>query len=779
MSNPHPGAEPYAPELRESLALALAGKGSGYEPRTHHLDADGRPTYTNRLILEDSPYLLQHAHNPVDWYPWGEEAFARAKAEGKAIFLSIGYSTCHWCHVMERESFENEEIARLMNQHFVCIKIDRERRPDVDDLYMTAVQLLTGHGGWPMSSFLTPDGKPFFGGTYFPPAQFAALLQNVATAWNEKRGEIEASAERISAAVSEVTAARGATRELGQEVLTRAVRQTLSRFDPHLGGFGRAPKFPHEPELLYLLARSLRHDDHDALDAAASSLDAMARGGIYDQVGGGFHRYSVDAEWLVPHFEKMLYNQAHLSRAYAAGDRLTGNPFFGRIARQTLDYVLREMTSPEGAFYSATDADSEGEEGVFFVWSPDQLREALGEEDAAWVIPIWGVTDGGNFEGHNILHLEKGLWQQAEEQGQEPEAFLARLDALREKLWQVREKREHPLRDDKLLTAWNGMMITALAEVGEILGEPRYVEAAERAADFLWRVHHRDDGQLFRVRLEGSSSVPGLQEDYAYFGEACLSLYDATGDSRWLDRARQLADTLLARFWDAEHGGFFMSGEGMDPHLISRPKSPGDGATPSGNSVAVRLLSGLARRGAGVAYRERAQATVKAFSGRISEQPAGFAYLLMALDELLHGEVGPRQYAADGKVRVEAELGAPDARGARALSLELRIAEGWHVNAAAPIDGDPIATELSLGEDSAGWELGDLTYPPAESVELGFQDEPVSIYQGTVQIRGRLWPTAHAAPRISLPLRLRIQACDDRVCLRPEDLVLELPTVSE
>ncbi len=422
-----PGATPYSETLRAKLSDALAARGEGYQPRTHHLSAGGQPHYTNRLILEDSPYLLQHAHNPVDWYPWGTEAFERAKAEDKPIFLSIGYSTCHWCHVMERESFEDLEVARLMNRYFVCVKVDRERRPDVDDFYMTAVQVLGQRGGWPMSSFLTPDGEPFFGATYFPPDRFADLLERVHAAWADQRGQLVSQARQVTERVRRVTAARGTAQELEVEVFARAVGDLQQSHDERLGGFGGAPKFPHEPELLFLLARSLRHGDREALAIAETSLDAMARGGIYDQVGGGFHRYSVDARWLVPHFEKMLYNQAHLARAYAAVYRLTVEPFHARVARQTLDYFLREMTDPEGGFYSATDADSSGGEGEFFIWTPDELRAALPAEDAELAIALWGVTAAGNFEGKNILHLPRGFDAFAAAEGLELDALLRAL----------------------------------------------------------------------------------------------------------------------------------------------------------------------------------------------------------------------------------------------------------------------------------------------------------------------------------------------------------------
>ncbi len=772
-SDDHPGGAPYPPELSQRLARALAAQGDHYEPRTHHLREDASPRFTNRLILEDSPYLQQHAHNPVDWYPWGPEAFARATAENKPIFLSIGYSTCHWCHVMERESFESLEIARLLNAGFVCIKIDRERRPDIDEIYMTAVQMLTRRGGWPMSSFLTPEGKPFFGGTYFPPQQFTVLLERVGAAWGERRDALVADAERVAAAVSEAIAARGEAEAVGAEAIEAAVQQLLARHDAALGGFGKAPKFPHEPELLLLLDHALRSGDEAARATAEKSLEAMARGGIYDQVGGGFHRYSTDAQWLVPHFEKMLYNQAHLSRAYAAAWRLTGDPFYERVARQTLDYVLREMRAPAGSFYSATDADSEGTEGEFFLWTADQLRALLRDADAALAIDVWGVSEAGNFEGKNILHLPRPLAGKAAEHQLSETQLLERLDHIRDVLWNAREQREHPLRDDKILTAWNGMMITAFAKAGEILGEARYLEAARTAAERLWTISRRDGGELWRVHLAGSSSVPALQNDYAHFAEACLALYDAGGEPVWLERARQLADTMLERFWDGEAGGFFMNTAGADPHMIAQPKSPNDGAIPSGNSVALRVLAQLAARTGESRYSEKAGATLAAFSAQVGRYAAGYAYMLLGAAELAGGAAGPRRYAAAGNVAVRAHTAA----GSDGLSLavELRIRDGWHVNAHRPLSEELIPTTLAVDGGRGGWRLDEVAYPEPERVTLGFQEEPLAIYQGTVELSGRVGQAAADDGARILAVRLRLQACNDRICLRPEEMTLEVP----
>ena len=769
----HPGSSPYPQALRDQLMAALDAKGEAYVPRTHHLTADGRPLYVNRLIREDSPYLVQHAHNPVDWYPWGEEAFERAKAEDKVIFLSIGYSTCHWCHVMERESFEHPEIALLLNQHFVSIKIDRERRPDIDELYMTAVQMLTGRGGWPMSSFLTPEGEPFFGGTYFPPDRFATLLQRVQGAWQSQRDQLIQQAGKVAEAVERSTAARGEAKAVSQEAVGRAVRQLVERLDAKLGGFGEAPKFPHEPELIFLLARALGSGDAEAAAAADLSLDAMARGGIYDQVGGGFHRYSTDAHWLVPHFEKMLYNQAHLTRAYLAAHRLSGHPFHARIARQTLDYVLKEMTAPGGGFYSATDADSSGVEGEFFVWTPGELREALSAEDATLAIDLWAVTETGNFEGKNILHLPKPIDTFAAERSLELAPLLAQIDRIRETLWQVREEREHPLRDDKIVTAWNGMMITAFAEAAEILGDERYLAAARRAAEFLWSTNRRGPGDLWRIHLDGSSSIPALQEDYAYLAEASIALYDATGEGSWLERATELTDAMLEHFWDDGFGGFYMSAHGADPNLIARPKSPNDGATPSGNSVAARVLTQLSARVREGIYGDRANATLSAFAASIEKYPAGFSYMLFAADELERGPAGPRQYGGSGTVKATARLTPEKAFGR--LDVDLEILEGWHINSHEPLSKDLIPTVLAVDSEGEAWTVDDVSYPTAEEVRLSFQDEPLAVYHGKVRLSAKIRRGKAGEQAVALPVQLEIQACNDRLCLRPETVRLEVP----
>jgi len=817
---PPPGAGARPPELQARLEAALAAMPADYEPRTEHLDPDGRPLFLNRLVLETSPYLRQHAHNPVDWFPWGEEAFERARTEDKPVFLSIGYSTCHWCHVMERESFDNVDVARLMNELFICIKVDREQRPDIDDIYMTAVQVTQQRGGWPMSSFLLPDRRPFFGATYFPPQQFVNLMRQVDAAWRERRADLETSAAQITDLVRQITAARGAAKNLGREVIGEAVQGLVASTDRVHGGFGGAPKFPNETNLLLLLEEALRTGDRTPLDAALLTLRAMARGGIHDQVGGGFHRYSVDGHWLVPHFEKMLYNQAHLLRAYALAYRLTGDPLLARVARETADYVLRDMTSPEGAFYSATDADSEAEdgesvEGEFFVWTKDQLREALEPGDAELAIRLFGVTDAGNFERRNILFLDRPLDESAADFGLPLDELLDRLDGVRERLYQVRERRLHPLRDDKVLTSWNGMMIRALAEAADALAEPAYTEAAARAAEFLWRHNRRDDGGLWRVWLDGQASTPGLVQDYAHLAHAFVALYDVTSDGEWLEWSAAVAAEMVDRFWDpspapdagqkagaptvgeaaapedaAARGlsvrrpsgrhppnlgsGFFIAEREKANLLIAQPKSPTDGAVPSGNSVAVRALAELGRRTGDRNATDRALATVAAFAANIERMPAAYTYMLTGLAVALEGDAGPRATAGNGAVVAAATLRPTTDAGEHDVDLDLVIADGWHLNGPEPLQEDLIGTTI---QGAGGrFDITDLRYPEPRRTQVSTQSGDVLIYEGRQRITFRLKPSpATEPPPVSIPISLRLQACDDQLCLLPETVILQLP----
>jgi len=769
----------HSAELQQRLDAALAAKGSDYVPRTEHLHPDGRPRFTNRLILENSPYLLQHAHNPVDWYPWGPEAFEQARRENKLVFLSIGYSTCHWCHVMERESFEDLAIAKLLNAHFIAIKVDREVHPDVDQTYMTAVELLAGRGGWPMSSILTPDGDTIDGGTYFPPADFTRLLERARDLWQGQPDALRAQAEQVARAVSRALDTQGQAAALDDAIIDQAVAELLARHDELQGGFGHAPKFPQEPKLGLLLDQALRNGDDATLAAAIFTLKSMARGGIQDQVGGGFHRYAIDNDWLVPHFEKMLYNQAQLARVYLAGWRLTADPDLARVTRRTLDYVLRDMTSLEGGFYSATDADSDGEEGRFFLWTPAELRAALPAEDADLAIRFHGVTETGNFEGHNILHVPIALDAFAAAEGVAPADLQQRLGQIHARLYQVREERPHPHRDEKILTAWNGMMISALAEAGAALDEPRYLAAAERAADLLWAKARPAPGQLTRVSLDGRASQPALLEDYAFLGAGLIALYDASADPRWLERSRELADALWSRFADPEGGGLFMGEASTDTPLMARPKDLSDGAMPSGTSAALHLLAALDQRTDDLRYGQRARELLSAVTGRVRRTPSAYPSLLTALNRLRQGDSGPRQYAARGAVRLRGEV--TRTKDSAQLRLVLDMAPGWHINAHEPLQQALIATRVRLPEGNQAWRIEDLTYPPAQIRRLGFQREALAVYEGQAQIAATLGPVSESPSNDAdhtsawLPMELRLQACSDERCLPPETRVLQIP----
>ncbi len=728
------------------------------------LSATENPTTMNRLAKESSPYLRQHADNPVDWYPWGEEALAAAKAQNKPIFLSIGYSTCHWCHVMERESFENEKIAAIINKHFIAIKVDRESRPDLDEIYMLATQLLTRRGGWPNSVFLTPKGEPFYAGTYFPPEMFTKVLNAVAREWQANRPELEKSAVRLAAIIREYTSSASKAAKLTPKVFARADKAIYETHDSLQGGFGQAPKFPHEPVLLYLLQRAARGGGGKSLEAATVSLDAMARGGITDQVGGGFHRYSTDNAWLVPHFEKMLYNQAQLVRAYVQAHALTGRKDFSRTARRAMDYVLADLHAPGGGFYSARDADSEGEEGLFYIWTPEQLEKALGKSDAKRISRLFEVTRAGNFEGANILHLEQGLAAWAAEEKMEAGPFIARIDALLARLLESRARRIPPHRDEKIITAWNGMMITALAEGGDVLGEEKYIAAAEKAAAMLWDKMHRGEGALWRVYFDGKVSVEGQQEDYAYLAQGLIALYDATGKADWLDKAKLVTDAMIARFADNESGDYYLVEK---PGKMGRPKLKNDGAIASGNSVALDVLGKLSRRSGNPDYAIRAQALLAALSGLLVSSPNGHAYALRAADALLYGEVGPAQYAGKGVLHARAFWTGKN------VELRIRMKKGWHINANKPLEPDFIATQLTV-KAPEGWKLGDVVYPEPVVRSLRFNDSPMALYEDQVTLSlpvlDRNSNTAE-----SLLLKLQVQTCSDRICLEPETLNLYLP----
>jgi uncharacterized protein len=610
----------------------------------------------NRLAGETSPYLLQHADNPVDWYPWGEEALALARGEGRPILLSIGYSACHWCHVMAHESFEDPETAALMNRLFVNVKVDREERPDLDAVYMNAVVGMTGHGGWPMTVFLTPAGEPFHGGTYYPPAPrhgmpaFRQVLLAVDKAWREQRGEVERVGANVGEALRRASQIVPSSDPLTEDILADAVPRLRAVHDSTWGGFGGAPKFPPGPAVGFLLRRYARTGEGEALEIARTTLDGMALGGMHDLVGGGFHRYSVDAVWLVPHFEKMLYDNALLATAYLEAAAVTGEERYARVASDTLDFLLRDMRLPEGGFASALDADTEGEEGTTYVWTPAQLADALGAEDARVAAEHYGVTEGGNFEGGTTV---------LRAQGPPP----ADLDRIRAALLERRTRRPQPGRDDKAIAAWNGLALAALAQGGWRLGRPDLLDAARECARFLLGPMTGPDGRLLRTYRAGSARIPAYLDDHAAVCHGLLELALATGEPEWLPPARRLADEALRRFADAEHGGFYQSAADAE-RLVARHKELDDNPTPSGNSLLCHCLVRLARIYADPELEARAEATLRLAVDGMRNAPHGFGQMLSALDLYLSA---PREVAV---------VGPTADPGTQALAAAVR--EGFH-----------------------------------------------------------------------------------------------------
>ena len=597
------------------------------------LPADGGEKF-NRLVFEKSPYLLQHARNPIDWWPWSEEAFAEAKRLDKPVFLSVGYATCHWCHVMEHESFEDDEVAALINERFIAIKVDREERPDIDDVYMQVTQAMTGSGGWPMTVMMTPDKHPFFAGTYFPKESLAGrpgiklLITEMHKAWVEKRDEVESTATAISEQLVNMTAGSPGG-DLDVAIFDTAYEQFASQYDPKMGGFAMRPKFPVPPNLNFLMRYHLRSGKPEALEMVEKTLTEMRRGGIYDQVGFGMHRYSTDREWLVPHFEKMLYDQALVAVAYLEAYQITRKEFYSRTAREILAYVDRDMKSVTGGFYSAEDADSEGVEGKFYVWTNAEIREMLGEEDGDFYIETFHLTDEGNFleeatqvrTGANIPHLKEELLDEASE----------RVEGLRVKLYEAREKRVHPFKDDKILTDWNGLMISAFAKAAKILGDEAYAATATKAADFVLTELRDEDGRLLKRYRQGESGLTAHIEDYAFMIRGLLDLYETTFEVRYLAEAVALQAIADEFFLDTEKGGYFTVAEDAE-QLIVRAKKLYGGAIPSGNAVSISNLSRLYRMTGNPDYAKRNDELIRAFSGEIGQQPMVYPVALCGLD---------------------------------------------------------------------------------------------------------------------------------------------------
>jgi uncharacterized protein YyaL (SSP411 family) len=781
-----------------AVLLPVPGGGAAAGP------GEKRPA--NRLARETSPYLLLHAHNPVDWYPWGPEAFAKAKAEDKPIFLSVGYSSCYWCHVMERECFDDPEIARALNAGFVCVKVDREERPDVDQVYMNALQAF-GSGGWPMSMFLTPAGRPFFGGTYFPPKDrdgmpgFPSVLKQVAEAWRDHRAELERDANHLSESVRRSLAGSAVKRRVPlSRTLAAGCRSALAdQFDPQYGGFGfnpqnaRRPKFPEPVNLVFLLdqhrrdasdrSRTPAPGEPDPLAMVRETLDHMARGGIRDQLAGGYHRYAVSRYWIVPHFEKMLYDNAQLASAHLLAFEATGDPRWRREAEDTFAFVARTMTAPEGGFYSALDAETDGEEGQYYVWTRDQIKQVLGDgDDYDAFAQVYGLKREPNFEkGRYVLLEPRTRAQQAETLKTTPEALEARLAPLRAKLLAARDRRPAPLRDDKVLTSWNGLMIAAYAEGFRVLKEERYRRAAEKAADFLWSTLRTPGGRLLRTYRAGRAKLPAYLEDYAFLAHGLLRLHAATSDPKRLAQAKELTDRMIADFADPKEGGFFYTADDHES-LLARPKDPYDGALPSGNSVAVRNLVALSALTDDAKYLDHAGKALEAFSTAMAQNPIGLPMMLTGLEEYLDARPDSKKEEPAGKgpagsqdvVTAKAAPAKPSEAGPGRefdVTLTVTVKPGWHVYANPAVSEIMRPTTVTLAPLD-GAKLVKVTYPAGELKKLSpGSDEPAAVYENEVKLAARVRLDKDVKAD-ALTLKLQYQACNDRACLAPATLLV-------
>ena len=729
----------------------------------------------NHLLGVESPYLQQHIYNSVDWYPWGPEALEKAKTEGKPIFLSIGYSTCHWCHVMARESFEDEKIGKFLNENFVSIKIDRERRPDLDEQFMLVTQVIAGNGGWPNSVFLTSQGKPFFAGTYFPPDIFFNVLTQVDELWKGKNADVRSESSRIATIVTDYMNRTSAARELTPQIIQTAAKSLLENIDEFNGGFGVAPKFPQESALLFMLDQAQRDGDRQLFKAVTNALDGMIKGGIHDHVGGGFHRYSTDAEWHVPHFEKMLYNQAMIGRLLTRVWAASGEIRYKHAAIRTFDYVLREMRDDKGGFYSAQDADSlnsagEEGEGYFYIWTPEQITDLLGDE-ATFALNAFGVTPDGNFEGATVLHMGELPSISAHEAGLDEAKYLARLDGITLKMYEARQSRSAPHKDKKIVVAWNAMMIETLAEASRVFSRSDYYQAATAATQYILD-EMMGEGGLKRVSYEGTIGVEGQLPDYAGLGTALIALYDhaPAGNDRnkYLQQASEIAKQIMHRFpsvknangEDAANQAYRMSAssDGLGQFL---PYD--DNEIPSGNALTLSLLTALSKRGYGPQFTQKATLLAAALSGHALEAPVSGGYTLLSAHTLAQGENNSLRHLADGAVRVAAKVDRDNGQVQFNISVKL----GWHINANVPLEEYFIPTALFID----GEEVDKAVYPKPLIKSLKFNDKPMALYEGNISLNGKI---AKISDNKTGEVVLKLQACSDQICLLPEEVKIHI-----
>jgi hypothetical protein len=741
---------------------------------------------TNKLIDSSSPYLLQHAHNPVDWYPWGEEAFAKARKENKPILLSIGYSTCYWCHVMEREIFENPEIAKLMNESIVSIKIDREQRPDVDELYMMATQMMTHSGGWPNNVFVTPDLKPFFAGTYFPPADFTSLIQQIHYVWMQDQVALKAQAERLASAIIRIKKQENNAQSSslpGSQLVEALIGHFRDYYDNRLGGFYQAPKFPNEDALLFLLEAYRLTNNNTCLEMARGTLEKMAEGGIHDHVGGGFHRYATDAQWHIPHFEKMLYNQALLGRAYTELYALFNKPDDRVVAEGIFDFTLRQMTHKDGGFYSALDAETDAVEGAYYAWTDAELHDALDTDAYAWLMKHYGLAEIPGIPGHKhedgrVLYLIQPLSGSAMANRLSYEDAVKTQQVVMTALRESRDKRKLPHLDNKIITSWNGLMIDAFARAGQLMGKPEYTDAARHAADSILANLRKQDGSLYRTWRDDKADIAAYFEDYAFMIQGLVSTYRAAKDDRYLQAAKELAAKAKQLFWDEKHGGYYFT-DGSE-QLLVRMKNAMDSAIPSGNAVMAQALLDLYEVTGDAEWKQQAEALLIAFGQAITENPRAYTHMVHALLRLNHlapaakatqqpDEAAAMREAMETKAYVKVGVSEPQREGnSLTVTAVLDIAQGWHINANPASLDFLIPTSVDVREDSGKAEVKPA-YPDARAMTTPLGE--FKVYEGKVSIPVKVTLPGSAE---NLRLLVRAQACKDTTCLAPSDWVIPL-----
>lgn len=714
------------------------------------LAAVGKGEDNPRMSASASPYLRSHAHDLVRWYAWGDEAFARARELKRPIMVSFGYTACHWCHVMQEKHFNDAGIAKQINEQYVPVLVDRERRSTLDETYLLVTEVVTQRSGWPNTVFLTPELKPFYGTAYVPPDVFGDLLGAVTKEWVSNREPIVAEAERIATILNGYLNRREEAKAITPEALAEATKTIVASFDPFAGGIGQAPKFFRPTVLTFLLHQYQRTGDKAALRAVQLTLRSIQSGGIHDHIEGGFHRYAIDPGWRVPHFEKMLYDQAQLAEIFTLAHSQTGNPLYGQTARKTLDYILNDLTAPLGGFYSTRDADSEGEEGTYYVWTPQQLEAALGKADAEYAINTFGQIADGDFAGKIILNTDDVRGQ-----------TIPRLIKVMGRLGEARKSRNKPIRDEKILVSWNGMTIASLAHAGHVLGEPRYIEAATKAADFIWTNMRRPDGRLQRSYFAGKAEIEAELNDYAQLARGLINLYDATGERQWLDRAMKLASTITEVFEDTEQGDYFAT---PDVAGFSRAKSRGDVDQASSNGAVLDVLVRLSNRSIDPQYKRKSEKAMAALSGVALASPENGGSVLAASDRFLRGEMGAVQYAGNGVVRA-VSVRLPEKRR---ITVRLDIAEGWHINADQPLEAHLIPTKLDLLVDGKSADAV-ISYPAPEIKKLTFNEKPMALLERKVELSAHL----DSLPATGVKLVIEVQVCSDDLCLLPETLSLQ------